>query len=374
MSVVISSLIRRGGGLRPILFSVSVLCLLSVGCAYDYAALNGGHDAAVPPGPGEIPGSGGTLSNGTRGIAGMGEGASGGTPGTGGSTGLPVASGGQIAATTGGQPATTGGTDFEAGGGGVGTDGVGVGGGADISPFSVGDTGGQGTGGADNTPAAPRILSVDFVGGYTMAVSTGGAGGAGTTLVSLAAMSPTEIAGFKPASHWNAAFGAAGSLTGIALADASATEASVMWNSPPSVASPGEWRVGYTDAPGDARMMNGYLDPLTSAAPATVVVSGLPTTITSAGYDVYVYTSGAIPSGTRTYRYAIGATTFTVSQTGPTPTTFSGYVLAPAGGAGNYVVFRNRTEASFTLIATPGTGSPSRSPVNGIQIVSPTGS
>ena len=30
--------------------------------------------------------------------------------------------------------------------------------------------------------------------------------------------------------------------------------------------------------------------------------------------------------------------------------------FAPAGGAGNYVVFRNLTTASFTLTATPGTG------------------
>ena len=49
-------------------------------------------------------------------------------------------------------------------------------------------------------------------------------------------------------------------------------------------------------------------------------------------------------------------------------------VAAPAGGAGNYVVFRNLTSASFTLTATPGTGSPTRAPVNGLQIVAPTGS
>jgi hypothetical protein len=233
---------------------------------------------------------------------------------------------------------------------------------------------------------APRLLSVDFVGGYSTggstsggvggagASSTGGKGGAGTTLVGLPAMSPTEIAGFKPASHWNAAFGSAGSLTGLVLADGTVTDASVTWNSPPSTTSPGVWRVGYADAPGDARMMNGYLDPLTPSAPATVAVSGLPTVVTMAGYDVYVYITGSVPSGTRTYGYAIGSTSFTVSQPGPTPTAFSGYALATAGGAGNFIVFRNRTDASFTLTATPGTGSQTRSPINGIQIVSPTGS
>ena len=139
--------------------------------------------------------------------------------------------------------------------------------------------------------------------------------------------------------------------------------------------NPGEWKNVYPDAAGNARMMNGYLDPPDTTTPAVITVSGLPTTITAGGYDVYVYMAGDIPyTSTRTYQYTIGATTFTVSQTGPTPTTFPGFTLAPAGGAGNYVVFRNLTGATFTLTATPGTGPPSRAPVNGMQIVSPTGS
>lgn len=139
--------------------------------------------------------------------------------------------------------------------------------------------------------------------------------------------------------------------------------------------NPGEWRNNYVDAPGDARMMNGYLDPVLAAMPASIVVSGLPTLLTAGGYDVYVYMAGDIASATtRTYGYAIGTTTFAVSQTGPSPTGFPGFTLAPPGGAGNYVVFRNVTGDSFTLTATPGTGTPTRAPVNGLQIVSPTGS
>ena len=65
---------------------------------------------------------------------------------------------------------------------------------------------------------------------------------------------------------------------------------------------------------------------------------------------------------------------FSVSQTGPTPTSFTAFALAPPGAAGNYIVFRNLTAAAFTLTATPGTGSAPRAPVNGVQIVSPTGS
>jgi hypothetical protein len=122
-------------------------------------------------------------------------------------------------------------------------------------------------------------------------------------------------------------------------------------------------------------MMNGYLDPLAPAAPATVIVGNLPPEIVTPGYDVYVYVSGDTPAAqTRTYRYAIGAVTQMVAQIGPAPTTFPGFTLAPAGGAGNYIVFRNLTGPSFTLTATPGTGTATRAPVNGIQIVSPTGS
>jgi hypothetical protein len=110
--------------------------------------------------------------------------------------------------------------------------------------------------------------------------------------------------------------------------------------------------------------------------PAVVTVSGLPASVTGGGYDVYVYVTGDVGTGTstRTYSSSIGTTMFTVSQTGPAPTSFSAFTLAPAGGAGNYIVFRNLNTATFTLTATPGTGTNMRAPVNGLQIVSPTGS
>jgi hypothetical protein len=116
--------------------------------------------------------------------------------------------------------------------------------------------------------------------------------------------------------------------------------------------------------------MNGYLDP---ASPATVSVSGLPTAITSGGYDVYVYTYGDVPSGqTRTYGYAIGTASFVVMQTGPFANPFPGFSLAPNQGSGNYVVFRRVTGSSFTLTATPMTSN--RAPINGMQMVWPSGS
>ena len=167
--------------------------------------------------------------------------------------------------------------------------------------------------------AVTRILSIDFVGAKPL---TGGAGG-GTLLpvMDLPAMKPTEIAGAKPAPQWNSAAGYMGALPGLTLSDGTVTSTSVTWNSPVSATGRGTWWRGFADAPGDVRMMNGYLDPHSAEspdAPATVVVSTLPPSITAPGYDVYVYTEGDLPAGAvRTAVYSIGATTLTVADTGP---------------------------------------------------------
>jgi hypothetical protein len=226
----------------------------------------------------------------------------------------------------------------------------------------------MGTGGAATGGSGPQILSIDFVGGRTSAA--GGAGG--TALVPYTAMEPTEIAGLKPAANWNAAVGPMGTVSALKLMDGSDSAASVTWNSPLTAANPGIWQNSYVDAPGDVRMMNGYLDPTAISSPATVTVMGLPASFASRGYDVYVYTTGDIPApATRIYKYAIGTAVVMVTQTGPSPAAFPGYVVAPAAGA-NTVLFRNVTGPSFTLVATPANGA-QRAPVNGLQIVSPTG-
>ena len=144
-------------------------------------------------------------------------------------------------------------------------------------------------------------------------------------LVAAPAMAATEVAGVKPAARWNGAANIMGTLPNLVLADGTATTASVMWNSPSMGSNPGEWMVGFADMPGNTRMMNGYLDPVAASMPAVVTVSGLPASITGGGYDVYVYVTGDVGTGTstRTYNYAIGTTMFTVSQTGPTPTSFT---------------------------------------------------
>jgi len=356
--------------------------LSPVGCVYDYAALEG-HKGDAGAGP------------------------------TGGSTIPIVAAGGSSgpATHTGGAPAVnrggSGGEGGHAGGGGHASGGsstggdsggvAGAGGGPPISPPSTGGAAGAGTGGASSggsggtsttgkggaggMPAVvPRTLSIDFVGGTTRTVATTGAGGRGgaagtaTEVVELPAMALTEVAGVKAVAHWNSAHGAAGQLTNLAQSDGTTTTATASWNSPPGASGPGIWRNGFADAPGNTRLMNGYLDPLSSTMPATVAVRNLPADMAAGGYDVYVYCTGEVTGGTRTYRYSIGSTAVTVSQPSPSPTTFTGFVLAPAGGSGNYVVFRNVIGSAFTLTATPAGGTITRAPVNGIQIVSPSGS
>jgi hypothetical protein len=216
---------------------------------------------------------------------------------------------------------------------------------------------------------APMIISVDFVGG--MPNNSGGATG---TVV----MDVSESAGVKPATHWNSATASTGTLGSLLASSGSVTPAVASWSLTPIDGATDTWSSGFVDAPGDTRMMNGYLDPRSANLPATITVTGLPDLMVG-GYDVYVYCySNMDMPDTRQYEYQIGAKTLSASQLGPSTSSFPGYTLAAggdAGTAGNYVVFRNVTGSSFTLIAQPrrSTFSIERAPVNGFQIVFPSG-
>jgi len=250
----------------------------------------------------------------------------------------------------------------DAGTGGLPSGGQDAGSAGGSTGASTGVAGGGGAG-ASSSPA-PTVISIDFVGGKPFTGSDVG--------VSLAAhsMGPTEIAGVQRAANWNPAPGQAGTLTGLEDSNGKTTNASLSWNAVLANGNSGEWVNNFKDAPGDVRMMNGYLDPRGSS-PGTIIVAGLSPEMADRGYDVYVYVFGDVPSGsTRTYNYSIGSKTTTVRQTGPSPTTFMGYSNAPNGGSGNYVVFRQVKGPSFTLRAVPSTGTAGRAPVNGIQIVS----
>jgi hypothetical protein len=194
-------------------------------------------------------------------------------------------------------------------------------------------------------------------------------------------MAATDMAGVKPARRWNSAIGASGTLsTTLVFADASAaTGAMVTWMSPATTPNTGVYAVGLTDTTGDGHMMNGYLDPgMAPAYTATMTVSGLPAPLRTSGYDVYVYYMAQLTARvTRSHTLTIGTKSFTVSQTGPSPTRFTAHLLTPdMGTTGDYVLFTNVTGATFTLKAASVSASDGamRAPVNGIQIVWPSGS
>jgi hypothetical protein len=241
--------------------------------------------------------------------------------------------------------------------------------GADTRDAPAGGTDGAGDLGTDAT-VAPIIISIDFVGGQQTGAGVGGA----------VAMDPNELAGVKRAAHWNSATSDTGTLAALVSSSGSATAASANW-SVPELGGLSTWSNAFTDAPGDTRMMNGYLDPRVADQPGTVSVANLPAEMSS-GYDVYVYCYSAVDSGdTRNYQYKIGSTTISVSQPALTTSSFPGYTQAIGGdggvaGVGNWVVFHNLTGSGFTLTAQPrpSTWGMQRAPVNGLQIVYPAGS
>ena len=115
---------------------------------------------------------------------------------------------------------------------------------------------------------------------------------------------------------------------------------------------------------------------------ATIAVTGLPAPFTTSSYDVYVYFLAALAENqTRSHQLTLTTPppgnynmSVTVSQTGPTMP-FSGYTLATST-TGNYVVFKKVTGSQFTLTsaAVMTTTMALRAPVNGFQIVWPSGS
>ena len=238
-----------------------------------------------------------------------------------------------------------------------------------VAAAGVAGNGGAGNGGAGGGNNQV-IVSIDFIGG---SVPTGGASGG--TLVSAVPMTATETAGVKLAGELERR-----------------REYQRNPGQPPPVRRNGDHRDGDLELPGDGREPGRMDQWLRRRArrhahderlPGPVIVhvarhgEGQRAASPILPADtMYTSTCSAICLAHRRERISTrsAATTITVSQTGPSPSTFPGQTLAPAGGAGSYVVFHNVSGATFTLTATPGTGPQTRAPVNGIQIVWPPGS
>lgn len=176
------------------------------------------------------------------------------------------------------------------------------------------------------------------------------------------AMQPSEVAGVVPAANWNNAPDASGTLLNLMDNLGGATGISVQWN------SNNVWGIGLSDAPGNVRMMNGYLDS-TDTSTTSVTVSGIPPWLVQNGYDVYVYTDGG--GIERTGDYTIGNQTIQARD----HTNFNGTFTEAMFSVGNYVVFPELYQSSFTMSARANPNGGFRAPVNAIQIVAlPAGS
>jgi hypothetical protein len=133
----------------------------------------------------------------------------------------------------------------------------------------------------------------------------------------------------------------------------------------------------------DQVLMNGYVD---SGSPTTtqVIITGIPTDLTSGGYDVVVYGNGGVANRGGGYRVANAATNtiqgYYKMLAPPNPTNLVQCIPDPTGANWNpgiFLVFTNITANSIVVEATTdlgyGFGGTPRAPINGVQLVAPSG-
>ncbi len=189
----------------------------------------------------------------------------------------------------------------------------------------------------------------------------------------------SDIAGVVPQANWNNMAGSAGTNVGGLMVNtggsASASTATVTWS------SPNTWRstTGNNQFPAgpDRILTSGYLDStdLLGGGPS-ITVNNLDSSLTSMGYDVYVYfisDSGLDRGGA----YTIDDGSGPVVKYGSTMDMPTMFVEDPGTDNdnsidGNYLIFSGLSGASFTLTADASLTTPNgfRAPINGVQIVS----
>jgi hypothetical protein len=160
--------------------------------------------------------------------------------------------------------------------------------------------------------------------------------------------------------------------------------ATVEWTCPNTWSSTGQGEENNEFVGSDRNMMKGYLD--TGGATTTrVTISNIPNDLSAAagGYDVVVYTLGGVPDRGGGYRITDANGTElkpVVLVKGPVkPNKFEKVVPTdPAVHAyGTYVVFKGLTAKSIIVEGSTENGwgfsGTPRAPINGIQLVVPTG-
>ena len=207
-------------------------------------------------------------------------------------------------------------------------------------------------------------------------------------------MLPTDVAGVVPQGNWNSFLddpAIAVQTAPLVLSNGAASGATVTFSG-----SPNDWDTNVDQSlSANHKMMLGYLD-TNDTSITTVMVSGLPASLTGPGYNVIIYydgdngTAGAIGSH-RVGRYEINGVSqwgrdagnrfdgaFVQGQTlidpapGMSGTQLDNQAAAVAAvPAGNYMVFSGLTGSSFTLNvqASVSGSATNRASINGMQIV-----
>jgi len=211
-----------------------------------------------------------------------------------------------------------------------------------------------------------------------------------------ARLSPSDIAGVDAVAqaHWNNIFGNAPvGVTGIVADKAGAPVATAV-----TVSVAGSGNTWASQGPrgeedgalmtgNDAVLMTGYLD-TGNATTTQVTISGIPTDLTSAGYDLIVYALGGISARGGGYRVADASANtiqgYFAAQSPVNPTSLIqaiGPAVAPNAvtnwPVGNFIVFTNLKASSIVVEGTTDLGfafgGTPRAPINAVQMVAPTG-
>jgi len=199
-------------------------------------------------------------------------------------------------------------------------------------------------------------------------------------------LAPTDVAVALPQANWNNFTGANGTNVANVVADtdfetAASTTVEVSWVSNGTWASEGSRGENNNLLTGtDLALTIGYLD---TGAPSTtsVTITNIPSQLTSAGYDVYVYAVGGVGGRGGGYRILDAATKAVLKDyvRVQSPTNSSAFIEAPVSttstnyAVGNYMVFTDLKASAITVEATTdngfGFGGTHRAPVNAIQLV-----
>jgi hypothetical protein len=186
--------------------------------------------------------------------------------------------------------------------------------------------------------------------------------------------------------NWNNLADASGANAEIIVADnndaATNTTVTVEWTSAGiwSNTGRGEENNGFPTGP-DRVLMTGYLD-TGNATTTAITIRSIPSDLTAAGYDLFIYAMGGVAGRGGGYRILNADTSavirdYKLGDTGTNPSTFIEDPGISHTDTGNYLVFRSLAAANITIEATTadgqGFGGTPRAPVNAVQLVKSAG-